>query len=126
MKRSAAVGAISVLFCAAAFSCSGDTRNEQLATLQAALTSNERILTYEGQIGGAGADSTASAGTTATASSTSFEGAQALALSGSQNPSAISAPLSTLGTIAFKATLEIALPLWSAPARERLSPIEMT
>src|SRR5690348_2804263 len=92
-----------VLFAA----CSGDRVSENVGTVEEALTSNDRILGFEGTISGAaGSDWRPFVGT-ATSSTTHSEGSHSIALGGNQNPSAISAALTALGTLSAPPSLDV-------------------
>jgi hypothetical protein len=92
-----------VLFAA----CSGDRVSENLGRVEEALTSNDRILGFEGTISGtAGSDWLPVVGT-ATSSTTHSEGSHSIALGGNQNPSAISAALTALGTLSAAPSADV-------------------
>jgi hypothetical protein len=77
--------------------------------VEALTATQQRVLGFEGTIGGASGDWRALSGT-ATSNSTRVEGAKSLALSASQNPKAISIPLSALGPVASAAKISVSLP----------------
>ena len=95
----------------AAGSCGSDTPDEGATQrLRQALSDFERIVNFEGSLTpGAGADWVAQSGTNAGPSSTAFEGAQALSLSGSSSPTAVSIPFS-MGAMATNATVRVRVP----------------
>jgi RHS repeat-associated protein len=89
--------------------CSGDRTTEDVSQTLQALSSNDRILGFEGSVGGAGADWTATTGT-ATSNTAHTEGTHSMALGGNTNPQALSATLSALGTLVGNPTIDVELP----------------
>jgi hypothetical protein len=92
-----------VLFAA----CSGDRVSENLGRVEEALTSNDRILGFEGTISGAAGSDWRPVVGTATSNTTHSEGSHSIALGGNQNPSAISAPLTALGTLSAAPSVDV-------------------
>ena len=82
---------------------------ETVGEISEALTANQRILSFDGPIGGQGGDWRAQNGV-ATSSAVRAEGTASLSLAGSVNASAVSAPLATLGNINGSAGIEVSLP----------------
>src|SRR6185369_10069945 len=70
----------------------------------------DRILTFEGSIGGATGSDWRPVTGTATSSTTHSEGAHSIALGGSWNPLAQSAVLTALGAISAPPSLDVLLP----------------
>ena len=92
-----------VLFAA----CSGDRVSENLGRVEEALTSNDRILGFEGTISGAAGSDWRPVVGTATSSTTHSDGSHSMALGGNQNPSAISAALTALGTLSGAPSVDV-------------------
>jgi RHS repeat-associated protein len=114
MKRLFERGVLTVwLGCTVAAGCSSaDSGFDQTAEQHDALTISERILTFEGSIGGAsGSDWLALPGSGSVAPSTvRAEGAQAMQMSGSTVPAAQSAAITTTGPLGATATIKVSLP----------------
>jgi len=91
--------------------CSGDRTEEQLGVSLEALSTNGRILSFEGGIGGSGTglDWKAAVGT-ATSSTTANHLTKAMALGANWNPSATSAPLSALGPLSGPPKIDVRFP----------------
>jgi RHS repeat-associated protein len=76
---------------------------------QSLTVTQTRILGFEGTIGGSNGDWRAVTGT-ATSSTVHSEGTRSLSLSGSTSPSARSTTMSTLGTLATQASIDVQVP----------------
>src|ERR1051325_2281420 len=101
---------LTVISCLVLAACSGDRVNETIDELSEALTSTQsRILEFDGQIGGTGADWTATTGT-ATSTTTHSSGTAAMALRANTNPQAKSATLGALGTLSGNPTIDVRFP----------------
>jgi len=100
-----------VLFAA----CSGDRVNEELGFVQEALTTTERILGFEGTISGAAGSDWRPVTGTASSTTTHSEGTRAISLGSNWNPSAVSAPLSALGTLSGAPSVDVLLPTGYQP-----------
>ncbi len=88
---------------------SGDNPSELLGTTQEALTTSERILSFEGNIGGSSGDWQATAGA-AVRSTLHSDQAYSISLSGNWNPAAASIALPALGTLSGSPTVDVQLP----------------
>src|SRR6185369_6405606 len=75
----------------------------------------DRILTFEGSIGGATGSDWRPVTGTATSSTIHSEGAHSIALGGNWNPMAQSAALAALGTLSGPPSLEVELPTGYQP-----------
>jgi RHS repeat-associated protein len=85
-------------------------QEEAVGVQRESLTATQtRILGFEGTIGGSNGDWRAVTGT-ATSSTVHSEGARSLSLSSSTSPSARSTAISTLGTLASQAAIDVQVP----------------
>jgi RHS repeat-associated protein len=91
--------------------CSGDRVHEDIGIVEEALTANDRILGFEGTIGGAAGSDWRPVVGTATASTTHSEGAHSIALGGNTNPEAVSAALTALGPLSSNPSVDVELPV---------------
>jgi len=87
--------------------CSGDRVSENLGRVEEALSSNDRILGFEGTISGAAGSDWRPVVGTATSSTSHSEGSHSIALGGNQNPSAISTSLTALGTLTSAPSVDV-------------------
>src|SRR5688572_29826456 len=89
---------------------SATEQEETVGVQRESLTATQtRILGFEGTIGGSSGDWRAVTGT-ATSSTVHSEGTRSLSLSGSTSPSARSTAISTLGTVASQAGIDVQVP----------------
>jgi hypothetical protein len=92
-----------VLFAA----CSGDRVSVNMGRVDEALTSNDRILGFEGTISGAAGSDWRPVVGTASSNATHSEGSHSIALGGNQNPSVISAGLTALGMLSAAPSVDV-------------------
>jgi RHS repeat-associated protein len=95
--------------------CSGDRVREDVGIVEEALTTNDRILGFEGSIGGAAGSDWRPVVGTATSSTTHSEGTRSISLGSNWNPSAISAPLTALGALSGPPSVDVLLPAGYQP-----------
>jgi hypothetical protein len=108
--RQAFVGALVLVGACSDGRRAATEQEEPAGVQQQTLTATQtRILGFEGTIGGSNGDWRAVTGT-ATSSTVHSEGTRSLSLSGSTSPSARSTAISTLGTIASQAGIDVQVP----------------
>jgi RHS repeat-associated protein len=108
--RQAFVGALLLVGACSDGRRAATEQEEPAGVQQQSLTATQtRILGFEGTIGGSNGDWRAVTGT-ATSSTVHSEGTRSLSLSGSTSPSARSTALSTLGTLASQAAIDVQVP----------------
>jgi hypothetical protein len=91
-------------------SCGDEPRSESTGSTRQAMTSSQRILDFEGTIGGSTSADWHATATTVAPSSTAASGNQALAVSGSHSAVVTSAPLAKWGTIPATGSIHVLLP----------------
>lgn len=112
------VTVVSVFFAAVAAACGqGDSPDHEdpSGSLAQALSSNQRILGFEGSFGPA-VDWSTSSGSIAISTNPKVEGSQSIKILNASNPTLTSAPLSSLGPI----TSPLGLEVWLPASRSRL------
>jgi len=92
-----------------AAACSGDRVSESVGQAFEALSTNDRILDFEGSVGGSTGDWHATTGT-ATSSTLHSSGSKSISLGSNWNPAALSAVLSALGPLSAAPGVDVELP----------------